>query len=389
MSAKFRMHNNNEEETFYVDKWLSLSSILLVLYGLLMITSASMLVSEKQYHFAYHFLMHQLLFLGLGIAALVGICNISLEKIKKLAPILLLIGFILLLLVLIPGLGRVVNGSRRWLHLGFLTLQASEFMKIFFVIYLASYLERFQEQVKTQWMGFIKPCILLCIVMLLLLGEPDFGTSVVIAVTCFLMLFIAQARLSIFVLLTILLVCGLVGIAILSPYRLARITSFMHPWQNEFGSGYQLTQSLIAFGRGGWHGVGLGNSVQKLFYLPEAHTDFLFAVLGEELGLIGEVLLLTLFVIFVGRCFYLSQLAKKVHSLFAAYIAFGFAALLAIQTFINMGVNIGMLPTKGLTLPFMSYGGSSLLVTCMMLGILLRLANELHQMEYNTQSRFR
>jgi cell division protein FtsW len=382
-------HFQDEEETFYVDKWLSLSAILLVLYGLLMITSASMLVSEKQYHFAYHFLVHQLIFLFLGIVALVGICNLSMKKVQQWSPILLVIGLVLLLLVLIPGLGRVVNGSRRWLHLGFLTLQASEFMKLFFIIYLASYLERFQEQVQTRWMGFIKPFILLLVMVALLLGEPDFGTSVVLVVTSFIMLFIARARLSIFIMLTVVMIGGLVLIAVVSPYRLARITSFLHPWQHQFGSGYQLTQSLIAFGRGGWFGVGLGNSVQKLFYLPEAHTDFLFAVLGEELGLLGELLLLALFVVFIARCFYLSQLAKKVHSLFASYVAFGLGALVAIQAFINIGVNIGLLPTKGLTLPLMSYGGSSLLVTCMMLGVLLRLANELHHMEYSTQHRFR
>jgi len=379
----------DEEETFYVDKWLSLSAILLMLYGLLMITSASMLVSEKQYNFAYHFLIHQLVFLGLGIAAIVGICNIPLKKIQKLSPILLLVGLVLLFLVLMPGLGRVVNGSRRWLHLGFLTLQASEFMKLFFILYLASYLQRFQEQVKTQWIGFIKPCVFLLIIVALLLGEPDFGTSVVLVLTCFLMLFIAQARLSIFILLTVVMIAGLILIAIVSPYRLLRITSFLHPWQHEYGSGYQLTQSLIAFGRGGWHGVGLGNSVQKLFYLPEAHTDFLFAVLAEELGLMGELILLILFVVFIARCFYLAQLAQKVHSLFAAYVAFGLGFVIAVQTFINMGVNIGLLPTKGLTLPFMSYGGSSLLVTCMMLGVLLQLANELHQMEYASKQRFR
>jgi cell division protein FtsW len=380
---------DDQEDTFYVDKWLTLSAIFLVLYGLLMVTSASMLVSQKQFHFPYHFLMHQLFFFSLGIAALVGICNVSLETMKKYTPVLLAIGFLMLFLVLIPGLGRVVNGSRRWLHLGFLTLQASEFMKFFFIMYLASYLERFQEQVKTQWIGFIKPCLVLFLIIALLLGEPDFGTSVVLALTCFFMLFVAQARLFLFIVLVFSIIAVFSLIAIISPYRLARITSFMHPWQHALGSGYQLTQSLIAFGRGGWHGVGLGNSVQKLFYLPEAHTDFLFAVLGEELGLMGEVILLALFVIFIARCFYLAQLAKKVHSLFAGYLAFGLGSIVAIQAFINIGVNIGLLPTKGLTLPFMSYGGSSLVVMCMMLGVLLQLANELHKMEHPTTLRFR
>ncbi len=384
-----RIKTMDDEDAFYMDKWLSLSAVGLVFYGLLMVTSSSMIISEKQFNFPYHFLVHQLIFLSLGMLALVLICNVSLERMQKWAPILLLIGFVLLLFVLIPKVGRVVNGSRRWLHLGFLTLQASEFMKLFFILYLASYLERFQMQVKTQWMGFIKPCIVLLMIVMLLLAEPDFGTSVVLAFTCFLMLFVAQARLSLFIVLVGFMLAGLALIAMVSTYRLARITSFMHPWDHALGSGYQLTQSLIAFGRGGWHGVGLGNSVQKLFYLPEAHTDFLFAVLGEELGLLGELVLLVLFVIFIARCFYLAQLAKKVHSLFGSYVAFGLGSLIAIQAFINLGVNIGLLPTKGLTLPFMSYGGSSLVVMCMMLGVLLQLANELHGMSHRMTGRFR
>ena len=387
--SRWSRHQQDEEETFYIDRWLAVATILLILYGLLMITSASMLVSQRQFHFSYHFLMHQVLFLLLGIGALVFICNLPMAFLSRIAPILLLIGIGLLILVLIPGLGRVVNGSRRWLHLGFITLQVSEFMKLFFVLYLASYLQRFSEQVETQWSGFIKPFIVLLVIIFLLLREPDFGASVVLTVTFFLMLFVAGARLSIFACLVILMIGAMAMIAVLSPYRLARITTFTHPWLHQFGSGYQLTQSLIAFGRGGWFGVGLGNSIQKLFYLPEAHTDFLFAVIGEELGLLGEVLVLVLFVLLVARCFYLAQLAKKVHSLFAGYVAFGLAALITIQVFINVGVNIGLLPTKGLTLPFMSYGGSSLLVNCMMVGVILRLASELHHLEFQVTQRFR
>lgn len=388
MSGRFRPHQD-EEETFYIDRWLVILTIALIVYGLLMVTSASMLVSEKQFHFPYHFLLHQLIFLVAGIGCLIYLCNVPLKKIQQYSPYLLLFGLFLLLIVLIPGIGKVVNGSRRWLHLGFITLQPSELMKLFFVIYLASYLQRFQEEVELTWKGFIKPFILLLIIIALLLKEPDFGTSVVLTLTCFFLLFIAGARLSIFILLAMVMIAGLALIAYVSPYRLMRITTFLHPWQHEFGSGYQLTQSLIAFGRGGVMGVGLGNSIQKLFYLPEAHTDFLFAVLGEELGLIGEIVLIGLFCLLIGRCFYLARLAKKVHSLFAYYTAFGMGVVLAVQVFINIGVNIGLLPTKGLTLPFISYGGSSLVVNCIMIGILLRLANELHAMEYQTYSRYR
>jgi cell division protein FtsW len=354
-----------------------------------MVTSASMLVSECQFHFPYHFLVHQVFFLVIGIIGLVAVCNISMEKLKQLAPILLVVSVVLLLLVLIPGLGRMVNGSRRWLNLGIMTVQVSEFVKLFFIVYLASYLQRFQDEVQTEWSGFIKPCAVLLLLIFLLLREPDFGTSVELAMTCFLLLFIAGARLSIFVLLAAVMVGGLVLLAVLSPYRLARLTTFTNPWHSAFGSGYQLTQSLIAFGRGGWLGVGLGNSVQKLFYLPEAHTDFLFAVVGEELGFLGEILMIALFVVLVVRCFVLAQLAKKVHSQFAGYVAFGLGVLMTTQVFINIGVNIGLLPTKGLTLPFVSYGGSSLLVNCLMVGVLLRIAHELHHIEHQVTQRFR
>lgn len=387
--SRWSQQNNDEEETFFIDRWLVGVVTLLILYGLLMITSASMLIAQRQFNFPYHFLLHQISFLLLGIGALIFICNLPMVFISRIAPYLLIIGVVLLAMVLIPGLGRVVNGSRRWLHLGFITLQVSEFIKLFFILYLASYLQRFSEQVEARWSGFLKPFVILLLMIALLLREPDFGASVVLTVSFFFMLFVAGARLSLFAVLLIVMIAALVLLAVVSPYRLARITTFTHPWQHQFGSGYQLTQSLIAFGRGGWFGVGLGNSIQKLFYLPEAHTDFLFAVVGEELGLLGEVIMLGLFAVLVVRCFILAQLAKKVHSLFASYVAFGFGTLMTVQMFINVGVNIGLLPTKGLTLPFMSYGGSSLLVNCMMVGVLLRLASELHHMEYQVKQRFR
>ena len=290
---------------------------------------------------------------------------------------LLIVGFFLLIVVLIPGIGRVVNGSRRWINLGIMTVQVSEVVKLCAIIYLASYLHRFQNQVQTQLIGFIKPMAVLAIVAALLLKEPDFGAVSVIAITFLTLLFIAGVRLWPFIALFLTVAGAMTTLAITSPYRLQRITTFINPWSTAYGSGYQLTQSLIAFGRGGVLGVGLGNSIQKLFYLPEAHTDFIFAVIAEELGLIGELALLALFVILVVRIFHLGRRAHLMKNLFSAYTAYGIGMWLSLQAAINMGVNAGLLPTKGLTLPFISYGGSSLLVDCVVVGIVLRISYEL------------
>jgi cell division protein FtsW len=276
-----------------------------------------------------------------------------------------------------PGVGRNVNGSSRWLGFGPLTLQPSELVKLSAIVYLAGYVVRRRQEVRRSVWGFVKPLLVLGLIAFLLLLEPDFGTAVVVLTTSMGVLFLAGVRVWQFVVLLVPVVVGLMGLAVVAPYRLQRVLSFLDPWQDAFGKGYQLTQALIAFGRGEWLGVGLGGSVQKLHYLPEAHTDFLFAVLGEELGLVGVLLVIGLFAFVVWRAFDIANRAEQVGNPFAAYLAYGVALWIGLQALINIGVNMGILPTKGLTLPLMSYGGSSVMVTCVAVALLLRVAGEL------------
>jgi cell division protein FtsW len=331
-------------------------------------------ISEKHYGQPFHFFFHQLFYLILGIGTAALFFQIKIEYWRKASLFLLLLSIMLLILVLIPGLGRHVNGSIRWLGFGPIGLQVSELVKFAMIIYLAGYLVRQEEEVRTQIRGFLKPLALLGVISFLL--EPDFGATAVILVTSLGMLFLAGVRIWQFAILFCGVSVALAILAISSPYRLARLTTFMNPWANQFDSGYQLTQSLIAFGRGGWFGVGLGESIQKLFYLPESHTDFLFAVLAEELGLVGGLLMLFLFSILVWRALRIGYQCFAMQRFFSAYLAYGIGINIALQVMINLGVNMGVLPTKGLTLPLMSYGGSSLLVTCMMLALLLRIDYE-------------
>ncbi len=363
-------------EPYHYHKWLMISFFLILALGLLMVTSASMVISDRQYGYPFHYFIRQSVYLLLGLGMAYIVTRIDMKFWRAISGYLLLVCFILLVLVLIPGIGREVNGSRRWINLIIVNLQVSEVVKFCVVIYLAGYLVRHSEQVRTQFVGFVKPMVLLALISGLLLLEPDFGATAVIMATAMVMMFLAGMRLWQFILLLVLVVGALALIAVAAPYRLERLTTFMHPWANQFGSGYQLTQSLIAFGRGGIFGVGLGNSIQKLFYLPEAHTDFLFAVLAEELGLLGELLVIGLFSVMVGSALKIGRCAQIVGKNFEAYMAYGFAIWLGMQAMINIGVNSGMLPTKGLTLPLMSYGGSSMLINCVVIGILLRIAHE-------------
>lgn len=359
-----------------IDKGLLCLVAGLLVYGLLMVASASMVISDKLFGHSFHYIIRQGIYLGLGVAVMAIAFQIPMAFWRKHSGYLIVLGFLLLALVLVPGIGRTVNGSRRWMHFGFITLQVSELVKFFMVLYFAKYCEHFREQLPKQASCLISPMVVLAIVVGLLLLEPDFGTAAVISVTVLLMLYLGGARLWPFVVLLVLVTLMMAGLAMLSPYRVARLTSFMNPWHSPFGSGYQLTQSLIAFGRGGVFGVGLGNSVQKLFYLPEAHTDFLFAVIGEELGLFGELLLLTLFVALVVRIFSIAKRAAQEDLYFSSMVAYGAGLWFGLQSLINLGVNVGLLPTKGITLPFISYGGSSMLVNCLVIGVLLRIAYE-------------
>jgi cell division protein FtsW len=289
----------------------------------------------------------------------------------------LLAGFVLLIAVLIPGIGREVNGSMRWIPLGPINLQSSEPAKLFILMYMAGYLVRRQEEVRERWRGFIKPILVLCLMIVLLLMEPDFGSAVVMIIGCMGMIFLGGVGIKQFM---ALISCALIAVgfmAVSSDYRMARLKCFVDPWAQPYDCGYQLTQSLIAFGRGEWFGLGLGNSIQKMFYLPEAHTDFVFAILAEELGFVGSVFTLCCFAVLIYKIFSIAIKAQQKEQLFSAYLAYGIALVIASQVFINIGVNTGLLPTKGLTLPFLSYGGSSFIITFVMMGVLARIQAEL------------
>lgn len=293
---------------------------------------------------------------------------------------LFVFAFILLVLVLIPGIGRVVNGSRRWISLGFMNLQPSEVMKFAVLVYAAGYTVRKAEFMHSFMKGFVPIAVAILLTGTLLLLEPDFGAFVVVSSIAMGLLFLGGISPKIFLGLIVTSVCGFVMLIVSSPYRLERVIGFMDPWQDPYGKGYQLTHSLIAIGRGGFFGVGLGNSVEKLFYLPEAHTDFLMAVIAEELGLIGVSIVILLFAWIVWRAFKISLVAREQERFFQALVAQGVGIWIGVQAFINIGVNMGLLPTKGLTLPLLSYGGSALLANCAVLAILVRIDWENRQL---------
>jgi len=352
-------------------------SVLLVL-GLIMVASASITVADREYGSPLFFFQRQVVFVIMGLAIAAAMYRIRLAHWDRSGRGLLLFALFLLVLILIPGVGHTVNGSTRWLPMGLFRLQVSEFAKLFVAIYMAGYLVRKSEEVKGTFKGFLKPIMVLGLCSVLLLMEPDFGATVVLMAMGMGMLFLGGARLGQFAALMAIVMAGLAVLAISSPYRLKRLTSFLDPWQDPFNSGFQLTQSLIAIGSGSWTGMGLGSSIQKLFYLPEAHNDFLFAVFAEEFGLLGVVGVVIIFGFIIWRCFAIGAAAEKVGHMFGAYLAYGFGIWIGLQAFINMGVNMGILPTKGLTLPLMSAGGSSMLVMCAVFGILLRIHREVH-----------
>jgi cell division protein FtsW len=353
---------------------MTVGSILLL--GLVMMTSASITIADRQVHEPLYYLERQGTGVLLGLLGAILAMSIPTNVWERVAIPLLVLAFVFLIIVLIPGVGHEVNGSRRWLRMGAMNFQASELARVLLLMYLASYVVRRQSELKENIKGFLKPLGILIGAGGLLLLEPDFGAATVLMSTGLGILFIAGVKLRHFIALVTIAAAGLALIAVTSAYRLKRLTTFLDPWADPFNSGFQLTQSLIAIGRGELFGVGLGSSVQKLFYLPEAHTDFVFAVLAEELGLAGVIVTLALFVTLVWRAFHISRLAAEAGLAFQAYCAAAFGMWLGLQTFINIGVNMGILPTKGLTLPLMSYGGSSMLVTLGWLGLLMRIYHE-------------
>ena len=358
------------------DKWFVAAIMGLLLIGLMMVSSSSVMIATKNYHQPFYFLVRQTAYLSIGAMLAMVVMRVDTTIWQKHSVALLGICLLCMVLVLIPGIGKMVNGSRRWLALGPIGIQVSELAKFLVVIYISGYLVRQQERNKSQILGFIKPMIVLAIVASLLLMEPDFRATVVIVSTVMMMLFLSGVKWLYYLILMVCVAVAMAMLAVASPYRVARLTAFLNPWADQFKSGYQLTQALIAFGRGGWFGMGLGDSVQKLFYLPEAHTDFLFAVLAEELGFLGIIVVIVLYGILFWRGMMIGFQAFQQNRLFAAYIAYGLSCWLFFQALINMGVNSGMLPTKGLTLPFLSYGGASLVVNCLVVALLLRIDHE-------------
>jgi len=358
-----------------VDGVLLAAVMVLVGLGIVMVASASMHLSSRDGD-ALRFVDRHLLALALGAGAGWLAYRMPMGWWRQWSTILYFLGLALLLLVLVPGLGREANGALRWVAAGPLSLQTSEFMKVFVVLYMSGYLVRRQFEVASSLWGFVKPIFLLVIACSLLMLQPDFGTTAVLLMTAFGMLFLGGAPLWQFAALLSLAVGALMTLVWISPYRLERVTTFLNPWEHAQDSGYQLAQALIAFGRGEWVGVGLGNGIQKQFYLPEAHTDFVMAVIGEEFGLLGTLVVIGMFCLIVWRSYAIGARAELRGDRYAAYVSYGLGLWLGMQAFINIGVNVGLLPTKGLTLPFLSYGSNSLIVCCIAVGLLLRVRYE-------------
>jgi cell division protein FtsW len=355
-----------------LDYWLLGAAIGLLTLGFVMVASASLPIADKQFGQPFHYVIRHGVAIVLGLSAAALAFAAPLSWWEKHGTALYFFGVLLLLLVLVPGLGRTVNGATRWIPVGPFSLQSSEFVKLFAVVYTAGYLVRRSAEVSTRLSGFIKPLLLISIASGLIMIQPDFGTTAVLLATVLGLLFLGGVPVWQFAVLLGLVASLLVGLVLLEPYRLERVTSFVRPFADPYGAGYQLSQALIAFGRGEWFGVGLGNGIQKQFFLPEAHTDFLMAVVGEELGLAGTLLVVALFAFLTWRAFHIGALAETLKQRFAAYVAYGIGLGLGLQAFINIGVNVGLLPTKGLTLPLMSYGGNSLILACVVVAILLR-----------------
>ena len=362
-----------------IDMTLFWSVVLLLSLGLVMVYSSSIAMSEAEKMTGYrmhYFLMRHAIYLTLGVVVAFMAFQIPVALWQRLALPLFVLGGLLLVLVLIPGIGREVNGSRRWISLGFMTMQPSELMKFFVVLYAADYTVRKAAFMHDFKKGFLPMLAVMVFTGAMLLREPDFGALVVITAIAMAVLFLGGLNWRVFAGLVVLLAGAFVVLIIFSPYRLQRIVGFMDPWADAYGKGYQLSHSLIAFGRGEWLGVGLGGSVEKLFYLPEAHTDFLLAVIAEELGFAGVAVVLALFVVLIYRAFAVGREAMMREKYFAALVAQGIGVWLSAQAFINMGVNMGVLPTKGLTLPFLSYGGTGIVMNCLAVAVLLRIDAE-------------
>jgi cell division protein FtsW len=369
---------------FHFDPFLVVITTSLLLIGYVMVASSSLHLGAKMSgNNVFHYPIRQSFHIGFGLFLGTFVALTPINFWEKSGQWLFISGLLLLIIVLVPGLGVKVNGSVRWLSIGGMRIQVSEIVKFFAVIYMAGYVTRHQKSIKESAFGLIKPLILFAVASLLLLMEPDFGSAVVILIIAMGIMFLAGARLSQFIMLLSFVAILATLLVYFEPYRMKRVTSFMDPWADPKDTGYQLVHALISFGRGEWSGVGLGSGVQKLFYLPEAHTDFLFSVIGEELGLLGVLTIIGLFSLLVWRTFQIALAAEKVGQRFSAFIAYGLGIWFGFQSFVNMGVNMGILPTKGLTLPLMSYGGGSMMIMCCAIALLFRVQSEVAEINAN------
>ena len=372
-----------QPKKLYLDETLMLVCFSLLGIGFIMVTSASLHLGVKMANDISHYPFKQLAHIIIGLIFAACVTQIPMKSWEDKGQKLFLLGLALLLIVLVPGFGVKVNGSIRWLSIFGFRIQVSEVVKFISVIYIAGYVTRHGEYIRNSRFSMLKPLSLFSLACLLLLKEPDFGSAVVILIIAMSMMFLSGARRFQFAGLLTFVAALAVLLVYISPYRLARVLSFTDPWADAKNTGFQLTQALISFGRGGFFGVGLGNGVQKLFYLPEAHTDFLFSVLGEELGLIGVIVIIGLFTTLIWRAFAIGEMAEKQGHHFSALVAYGLAIWFGFQSIVNMGVNMGILPTKGLTLPLMSYGGGSMIVMCSAMAVLFRIYYEVTEHSKN------
>jgi cell division protein FtsW len=359
------------------DGWLMGVALALAAFGVVMVASASIAVAGNHGQGPFYYLFKHVVFLAAGIVLCAVAMRTDLKLVEKYPHGLLVACIVLLALVFLPGLGVTVNGARRWITFGVANFQVVEAAKVLYLVWLASYLVRFRDEVNATWTAMLKPIGVALVMVLMLLVQPDFGSATMLLAVTACMLVLGGGHLKRMAVPVLCLLPALVAVAVIEPYRLRRITSFWNPWEDQLGAGYQLSNALMAIGRGELTGVGLGASIQKLSYLPEAHTDFIFSVIAEELGFIGVLAVIGLFAALVGRALWIGCRCVEMRRHFAGYVAFGVALTIGLQALVSIGVNLGLLPTKGLTLPLVSAGGSSVMMTCLAIGLLLRVSYEL------------
>jgi len=367
------------------DPWLLGATVALACLGVVMVASSSIAIGENLGVGPFHYLVRHVLFVGVGIVLAALVMRTELKAVEKHNQMLLLGCFVLLLLPWLPGLGVTVNGARRWVNLLVSRFQVVEAVKVLYIVWLASYLVRFRDEVNATWPAMLKPLGVAGLLIVMLLAQPDFGSATLLLGITAGMLVLGGVNLPRMTMPVIGALPLLVALVVFEPYRMRRVTSFLDPWQDQLGAGYQLSNALMAIGRGEWFGVGLGASVQKLNYLPEAHTDFIFSVIAEELGFVGVCTVIGLYALLVGRALYLGMKCVERGRHFSGYAAFGVGLWIGMQSFVSIGVNLGLLPTKGLTLPLISSGGSSVMMTCVAMGLLLRVSYELERAERHAQ----